>query len=61
MMALFPKELKERVRAFNPVKRFGSPEEEADFIGWLAGKRSNHVVGAAVVVDGGQLIMPASH
>ena len=60
MMALFPEELRDPVRAFNPVRHFGS-QEVAGVIGWLASEHRSHIVGAAVSVDGGQIVQPGSH
>jgi hypothetical protein len=48
---LFPEELKEPVRAFNAVKRFGSPKEAVDVIAWLVGERNNHIVSAVLVAS----------
>jgi NAD(P)-dependent dehydrogenase (short-subunit alcohol dehydrogenase family) len=44
-------ELEERC---NPTRRFGTPEDIAGTVAWLADPASSYVTGASIVVDGGQ-------
>ena len=37
------------------LRRFGTPDEIADAVVWLASERASFVTGSTVVVDGGQL------
>jgi 3-oxoacyl-[acyl-carrier protein] reductase len=46
--------LYETVRATMPSGRMGTPEEIADVVTFVASPRANWMVGACVVVDGGQ-------
>ena len=49
-----PEGMKEFVRLNLPIGRFGSPQEVADVVTFLASERASLVVGACVNVDGGQ-------
>jgi len=46
--------LVERVRAGIPLGRFGTPEEVADAVRFLAGPRAGYITGQVLAVDGGQ-------
>ena len=39
-----------------PIGRSGTPEEIAEVIAFLAGDRASYVIGASIVVDGGNTI-----
>jgi 3-oxoacyl-[acyl-carrier protein] reductase len=38
-----------------PLRRFGTPEETADIVGFIASPRSAFITGTVIVADGGQL------
>jgi len=38
-----------------PLRRFGTPEEIADIVGFIASPRSAFITGTVIVADGGQL------
>jgi NAD(P)-dependent dehydrogenase (short-subunit alcohol dehydrogenase family) len=48
------KELEEKHREDNPMKRFGRPEELADLASFLISKQADYINGECVVIDGGQ-------
>ncbi|HEV2316194.1 MAG TPA: SDR family oxidoreductase [Thermoplasmata archaeon] len=47
-------ELERSVRAGIPLGRFGTPEEIAEAVAFLAGDRARYVTGQVLAVDGGQ-------
>lgn len=47
-------EIESYIRVDVPLKRFGSPEEIADAIVFLASERARFITGAELVIDGGQ-------
>ncbi len=49
-----PKTVDNYIRQEVPMKRFGTPEEIADTIVWLASTKSSFTTGSCVIVDGGQ-------
>jgi NAD(P)-dependent dehydrogenase (short-subunit alcohol dehydrogenase family) len=48
------KELVERIEREIPMRRFGTADEIADAVSFLAGPRSSYVTGQVLPVDGGQ-------
>lgn len=56
LMSSTSAEARARMIAPIPVGRFGTPEDIADAVLWLASDQSKYVVGATIVVDGGDSI-----
>ena len=50
-----PKKIKKMLVDNVPLKRFGKPEEIADFVTYLSSSKSNFITGGIFVIDGGQL------
>jgi 3-oxoacyl-[acyl-carrier protein] reductase len=48
--------IRERVRQFIPLRRFGQPQEIAAAVGFLAGPDSSYLTGQVLCVDGGMLM-----
>jgi 3-oxoacyl-[acyl-carrier protein] reductase len=48
-----PDKLKDTVRGHIPMSRFGTPEEIASAVGFLAGDGAAYITGQVIVVDGG--------
>jgi len=48
-----PPELKETIKKFTPLGRFGKPEEVASLVFFLASEEANFITGAVVNIDGG--------
>ena len=48
-----PPELKETIKKFTPLGRFGKPEEVASLVFFLASKEANFITGTVVNIDGG--------
>ena len=48
-----PPEVKETVKKFTPLGRFGKPEEVANLVFFLASEEANFITGAVVNIDGG--------
>jgi len=46
-------EISKHILSNVPVKRFGTPEEVANVVAFLASDESSYVVGETVVVSGG--------
>jgi 3-oxoacyl-[acyl-carrier protein] reductase len=49
-------QIKERVKEFIPLKRFGQPHEIAGVVAFLAGPDSTYVTGQVILVDGGMVM-----
>ena len=49
----YPPELVEMSRQRTPAKRFGTPEEVAELVGWLASDAADFVTGETWYIDGG--------
>jgi len=48
-----PPELKETIKKFNPLGRFGKPEEVASLVVFLASEEADFITGAVINIDGG--------
>eukprot|EP00295_Goniomonas_pacifica_P001279 CAMPEP_0175808298 /NCGR_PEP_ID=MMETSP0107_2-20121207/2182_1 /TAXON_ID=195067 ORGANISM="Goniomonas pacifica, Strain CCMP1869" /NCGR_SAMPLE_ID=MMETSP0107_2 /ASSEMBLY_ACC=CAM_ASM_000203 /LENGTH=136 /DNA_ID=CAMNT_0017119911 /DNA_START=233 /DNA_END=643 /DNA_ORIENTATION=- len=53
MTASLKEEYKRELRTRIPAGRFGTPEEVADAVAFLAGPTSSYITGQTLVVDGG--------
>ncbi|MGA2232231.1 MAG: 3-oxoacyl-[acyl-carrier-protein] reductase [Tepidisphaeraceae bacterium] len=49
-------QIKEQVKQFIPLKRFGQPQEIAAAVSFLAGPDSGYITGQVLVVDGGMVM-----
>lgn len=49
-------QIKEQVRQFIPLKRFGTPAEIAAAVSFLAGPDSSYITGQVICVDGGMVM-----
>jgi 3-oxoacyl-[acyl-carrier protein] reductase len=48
-----PPEMKETIKKFTPLGRFGKPEEVASLIFFLASEEANFITGTVINIDGG--------
>jgi 3-oxoacyl-[acyl-carrier protein] reductase len=48
-----PPELKETIKKFTPLGRFGKPEEVANAVAFLASDQANFITGTVINIDGG--------
>jgi 3-oxoacyl-[acyl-carrier protein] reductase len=53
MTDVLNEKIKEGAKALIPLRRFGSPEEIASVVGFLAGESSGYLTGQVICVDGG--------
>ena len=53
MTASLPDKLKDSVKDFVPMGRFGEVEEVAEVVAFLAGEAASYITGTAINVDGG--------
>jgi len=56
MTDVLPDTIKEGVKNFVPLKRFGKPEEIAGVVSFLASADSSYVTGQVICVDGGMVM-----
>ena len=56
MTDVLPDAIKEGVKNFVPLKRFGKPEEIAGVVSFLASADSSYVTGQVICVDGGMVM-----
>ena len=53
MTDVLPEKVKTEVKERIPVRRFGTPEDIADLVCYLAGPASGYLTGQVIAVDGG--------
>ncbi|MGE5473102.1 MAG: 3-oxoacyl-[acyl-carrier-protein] reductase [Ignavibacteriales bacterium] len=51
-----PEQIKEEYLSNIPLKRFGTPEEVADLVGFLASDKANYITGQVIHIDGGMVM-----
>ena len=53
MTEVLPEKLKEQMTLLIPMRRFGTPEEVAAVVSFLASPQAAYITGQTIVVDGG--------
>lgn len=53
MTDVLPEKIKTEVKERVPVRRFGTPEDIADLVCYLAGPGASYLTGQVIAVDGG--------
>jgi 3-oxoacyl-[acyl-carrier protein] reductase len=53
MTQVLPEKIKNEVKERIPLRRFGTPEEIADLVAYLAGPTAGYLTGQVIAVDGG--------
>jgi 3-oxoacyl-[acyl-carrier protein] reductase len=56
MTSVLSEQIKEQVKLFIPLKRFGEPREIAAAVSFLAGPDSSYITGQVLCVDGGMVM-----
>lgn len=55
MTVVLPEEVKEKMLAQVPLKRFGGPEEVGELVAFLASDAAGYITGQTIVIDGGMI------
>jgi 3-oxoacyl-[acyl-carrier protein] reductase len=57
MTEVLPEKVKEEMRAQIPLGRFGTPEEVAQAVAFLASDQAAYITGHVIQVNGGMLMV----